>query len=84
MVLIILAIFDIRRRSKYRKQWLDSQSMKSLTASIKDAIHQEFREDRKDRKHVIKQALREDRKERPKITIVPIRKSKKDKTKDEH
>jgi len=73
LILVILFIFDMRRRDKYRQQLMDSQHTKNLTALIRDVVRNE-----------IKQAFREDRKERRKIVVSPIKNSKKGKTKHEH
>jgi uncharacterized membrane protein YfbV (UPF0208 family) len=53
---IIVAIWDIGERSKYRERWLDSQYMRNLTALIKDAVKDVV-------KDAVKQTLREERKE---------------------
>jgi hypothetical protein len=64
MVLIILFIFDIRRRDKDRQQLMDSQYTKNLTTLIEGSLRRVLKEERKQIKKEIKQAFREDRKQR--------------------
>jgi hypothetical protein len=48
MVLIILAVWDIRKRSEIRRHYLGSQFTKNLTTSIKDAVKEALKEDREE------------------------------------